>query len=68
MLRAWQLSTIGARLSCAKAADGGCSPAILRGRPGKPNQRKGQNEKFMNFELFFVNSGVFPQENKQDSY
>ena len=25
----------------------------VRSRPGKPNQRKGQNEKFMNFALFF---------------
>ena len=26
--------------------------AIVRSRPGKPNQRKGQNEKFMNFAHF----------------
>ena len=32
----------------------------LRSRPSKPNQRKSQNEKFMNFAHFFVNSGVFP--------
>ena len=32
---------------------------MFRGRPGKPNQRKGQNEKFMNFAHFCVNSGVF---------
>ena len=32
----------------------------FRSRPGKPNQRKGQNEKFMNFAHFWVNSGVFP--------
>ena len=30
-----------------------------RTRPGKPNQRHGQNEKLMNFAHFFVNSGVF---------
>ena len=40
----------------------------IRSRPGKPNQRKGQNEKFMNFAHFFVNSGVFPLENKHDSH
>ena len=28
------------------------SPIIIRSRPGKPNQRKGQNEKFMNFAHF----------------
>ena len=39
----------------------------FRSRPVKPNQRKGQNEKFMNF-AHFVNSGVFPQENKHDSH
>ena len=32
---------------------------IIRSRPGKPNQRKGDNEKFMNFAHFCVNSGVF---------
>ena len=31
----------------------------FRSRPGKPNQRKGQNEKFMNSAHFCVNSGVF---------
>ena len=31
----------------------------FRSRPGKPNQRKGQNEKFTNFAIF-GNSGVFP--------
>ena len=40
----------------------------VRSSPGKPNQRKGQNEKFMNFAHFSVNSGVFPQENKRDSH
>ena len=25
---------------------------LLRSRPGKPNQKKGQNEKFMNFTHF----------------
>ena len=34
---------------------------------GKPNQIKGQNEKFMNF-AHFVNSGAFPWENKHDSH
>ena len=38
---------------------------IIRSRPGKPNQRKGQKEKFMNFAHFCVNSGVFPWENNQ---
>ena len=28
------------------------SPFFFRSRPGKPNQRKGQNEKFMNFAHF----------------
>ena len=28
------------------------NPRIFRSRPGKPNQRKGQNEKFMNFAHF----------------
>ena len=51
--------------SCGKSRDGGV--ATLRSRPGKPNQRKGQNEKFMNSPIF-VNSGVFPWENKHDSY
>ena len=32
------------------------------------NQRKGQNEKFMNFAHFCVNSGVFPWENERDSH
>ena len=32
----------------------------IRSRPGKPNQRKGRNEKFMNFAHFCENSGVFP--------
>ena len=27
-------------------------PRLLRSRPGKPNQMKGQNEKFMNFAHF----------------
>ena len=43
----------------------------FRSRPRKPNQRKGQNEKFMIFFVLppmFVNSGVFPWENKRDSY
>ena len=43
------------------------STPIFRSRPGKPNQRKGQNEKFMNF-AHFVNSGAFPEENKHDSH
>ena len=34
-------------------------------RPGKANQRKGQNEKFMNFAHFCVNSGVFSSLGKQ---
>ena len=54
----------------------GVRPAFLRSarstiqesRPGKPNQREGQNEKFMNVAHFFVNSGVFPWENKRDSH
>ena len=33
--------------------------ALIRSRPGKPNQRKGQNEKFMNFAHFCDYSGVF---------
>ena len=34
-------------------------------RPGKPNQRKGQNEKFIWISpIFCVNSGVLPRENK----
>ena len=33
----------------------------IRSRPGKPNQRKGQNEKFM-ISPNFVNSGVIPWE------
>ena len=42
---------------------------IVRSRPGKPNQRKGQNEKkFTKFATIFVNSGVFPWENKHDSH
>ena len=41
---------------------------FLRSRPGKPNQRKGQNEKFMNFAHFCENSGVLPWENKHDSH
>ena len=32
----------------------------VRSRPGKPNQRKDQNKKFMNFAHCCVNSGVFP--------
>ena len=40
----------------------------FRSRPGKPNQRKGQNEKFTNFAHFFVNSGVLPEgKNRHDS-
>ena len=35
--------------------------------PGKPNQRKGQNEKFMNFAHCFVNSGVFPEESNRET-
>ena len=31
---------------------GTVSKNIIRSRPGKPNQRKGQNEKFMNFAHF----------------
>ena len=30
----------------------GAKLVVIRGRPGKPNQRKGQNEKFMNFAYF----------------
>ena len=33
---------------------------VFRSRPGTPNQRKGQNEKFMRISPIFVNSGVFP--------
>ena len=44
------------------------SHATIRSPPGKPNQRKGQNEKFMDFAHFCVNSGVFPWENKHDSH
>ena len=40
---------------------------FFRSRPSKPNHRKGQNEKFINFALF-VNSGVFSEENKHDSH
>ena len=42
----------------------------FRSPPGKPNQRKGQNEKFMNFAPIFVNSGVFffCGEDKHDSH
>ena len=32
--------------------EGQACPKIIRSRPGKPNQRKGQNEKFMNFAHF----------------
>ena len=32
---------------------------IFRSRPGKPNQRKGQHEKLVNF-AHFMNSGIFP--------
>ena len=46
--------------------EGGPNDPCSRSRPGKPNQRKGQNEKFMNF--IFVNSSVFPWENKCDSH
>ena len=35
------------RLRCLSAF-----PTIFKSRPGKPNQRKGQNEKFMNFAHF----------------
>ena len=38
----------------------------LRSRPGKPNQKKGQNEKFMNF-AHFCEFWCFPWENKHDS-
>ena len=45
------------------------STTKIRSRPGKPNQKKGQNEKFIWISRpFFVNSGVFfPGENKHDS-
>ena len=52
-------------LSCLRAVLPFENP--LRSRPDKPNQRKGQNEKFMNL-AHFVNSGVFPWENKHDSH
>ena len=39
----------------------------MRSRPGKPNQRKGQDEKFL-IASIFMNSGVFPWENKHDSH
>ena len=42
--------------------------AKIRSRPGKSNQRKGPNEKFINFAHFSVNSGVFPRDNKHDSH
>ena len=35
-----------------KAADWSSPIPFFRSRPGKPNQRKGQNEKFMNFAHF----------------
>ena len=37
------------KLPCARCQILGSS---FRSRPGKPNQREGQNEKFMNFALF----------------
>ena len=39
----------------------------FRSRPGKPNQRKGQTEKFMNF-AHSCEFWCFPQENKHDSH
>ena len=40
----------------------------IRSRPGKPNQKKGPKRKVHESRPFFVNSGVFPWENKHDSY
>ena len=39
----------------------------FRSRPGKPNQRKGQNEKFMNF-AHFCEFWRFSLGNKHDSH
>ena len=45
----------------------GLTRTQIRSRPGKPNQRKGQNESSW-ISPIFVNSGVFPWENKHDSH
>ena len=42
-------------------------PLSIRSRPGKPNQRKGQNEKFMNF-AHFCEFWCFSLGNKHDSH
>ena len=57
-LRSLEISTDRWKRFCSSPSKQGI---WVRSRPGKPNQRKGQNEKFMN-------SGVFPQENKHDSH